>query len=95
MSKVVYWTHFGGHTLPDVLRDELRAMGHKRPGGLRRSHPDLVSVVERYIATEDGKEYGLCVRHVGDRMWWIHDYDGKETVLTDEEIPWGTVGLDD
>ena len=54
---------------------------HWKPWDVERSDPNLVQVVEQLGAASWGRHSKLKVVEIPDDVsWYIHDYDGQETV---------------
>ena len=54
---------------------------HWKPWDVERTDPYLVQVVEQLGATSWGRHSELKVVDIPDDVhWYIHDYDGQETV---------------
>jgi hypothetical protein len=78
--KVVINVCFGGFGLSERACGLLGVEGHYEYVS-RRSDPRLVEVVEALGQAADGRHARLSVVEIPDDVsWYIHDYDGMETV---------------
>ena len=54
-----------------------------------RHDPDLIEVVELLGPEADGECSSLQIIDIGDKLYRIEEYDGKETLITpDDEYDW-------
>jgi hypothetical protein len=58
-------------------------------GGISRTDPHLVQVVEELGCDADTSYSWLSIREVPDgSRYYIHEYDGRETVILESEQEW-------
>lgn len=55
---------------------------------LERHDPDLVAVVEALGKEVNGTFSDLAIKEIEEDMYNIEEYDGKETVVTPDDIGW-------
>ncbi len=58
---------------------------------LRRHDPDLVAVVEALDKEVNGTFSDLAIKEIEGDMYDIEEYDGKETVVTPDDIGWTVI----
>lgn len=58
---------------------------------LRRHDPDLVAVVEALGKEVNGTFSDLAIEEIDGDMYNIEEYDGKETVVTPDDIGWTVI----
>lgn len=58
---------------------------------LRRHDPDLVAVVEALGKEVNGTFSRLAIEEIDGDMYNIEEYDGKETVVTPDNIGWTVI----
>lgn len=58
---------------------------------LRRHDPDLVAVVEALGKEVNGTFSRLAIEEIDGDMYNIEEYDGKETVVTPDDIGWTVI----
>lgn len=58
---------------------------------LRRHDPDLVAVVEALGKEVNGTFSRLAIKEIEGDMYNIEEYDGKETVVTPDDIGWTVI----
>lgn len=58
---------------------------------LRRHDPDLVAVVEALGKEVNGTFSRLAIEEIEGDMYNIEEYDGKETVVTPDDIGWTVI----
>tara|TARA_R110000751_G_scaffold215859_1_gene319280 strand:+ start:220 stop:489 length:270 start_codon:yes stop_codon:yes gene_type:complete len=82
MTKVVIHNNWGGFNLSDEAMETLKALKGEvelYTWSLERDDPDLITIVERF-----GEDAGsdLKIIDLPDDVisWYIHDYDGMETI---------------
>ena len=89
--KIVINNNYGGFVLSDDAVDKLKEKGftEEQIFCLPRHHSALVEVVEELgeDASEHYSELVVVDVDVKDK-YYIHEYDGWETVHTEEDIPW-------
>ena len=89
--KIVINNNYGGFVLSDDAVDKLKEKGftEEQIFCLPRHHSALVEVVEELgeDASEHYSELVVVDVNVKDK-YYIHEYDGWETVHTEEDIPW-------
>lgn len=89
--KIVINNNYGGFVLSDDAVDKLKEKGftEEQIFCLPRHHSALVEVVEE-LREDAGAVYSeLAVVDVDIKdKYYIDEYDGWETVQTEEDIPW-------
>lgn len=89
--KIVINNNYGGFVLSDDAMDKLKEKGftEEQIFCLPRHHSALVEVVEELgeDASEHYSELVVVDVDVKDK-YYIYEYDGWETVHTEEDIPW-------
>lgn len=55
---------------------------------LKRHDPDLIAVVEALGKEVNGSFSDLAIEEIDGDMYNIEEYDGKETVVTPDDIGW-------
>lgn len=58
---------------------------------LKRHDPDLVAVVEALGKEVNGTFSDLVIEEIEGDMYNIEEYDGKETVVTPDDIGWTVI----
>lgn len=58
---------------------------------LKRHDPDLVAVVEALGKEVNGTFSDLAIKEIEEDMYNIEEYDGKETVVTPDDIGWTVI----
>ena len=58
---------------------------------LKRHDPDLVAVVEALGKEVNGTFSNLAIEEIDGDMYNIEEYDGKETVVTPDDIGWTVI----
>ena len=58
---------------------------------LERHDPDLIAVVEALGKEVNGSFSDLAIEEIDGDMYDIEEYDGKETVVTPEDICWTVI----
>lgn len=58
---------------------------------LKRHDPDLVAVVKALGKEVNGTFSDLAIEEIDGDMYNIEEYDGKETVVTPEDICWTVI----
>lgn len=58
---------------------------------LKRHDPDLVAVVEALGKEVNGTFSDLAIEEIDGDMYNIEEYDGKETVVTPDDIGWTVI----
>lgn len=58
---------------------------------LKRHDPDLVAVVEALGKEVNGTFSRLAIEEIEGDMYNIEEYDGKETVVTPDDIGWTVI----
>ena len=58
---------------------------------LKRHDPDLVAVVEALGKEVNGTFSDLAIEEIDGDMYDIEEYDGKETVVTPDDIGWTVI----
>ncbi len=58
---------------------------------LKRHDPDLVAVVEALGKEVNGSFSDLAIEEIEGDMYDIDEYDGKETVVTPDDIGWTVI----
>ena len=58
---------------------------------LKRHDPDLVAVVEALGKEVNGTFSNLAIEEIEGDMYDIEEYDGKETVVTPDDIGWTVI----
>lgn len=58
---------------------------------LERHNPDLVAVVESLGKEVNGTFSDLVIEEIEGDMYNIEEYDGKETVVTPDDIGWTVI----
>lgn len=82
--KVVINRDWGGFGLSDIALDLL---GIRYAGDIQRNDPRLVDVVEKLGKEAHGSRSSLMVVEIPDDMpFYIHDYDGFETIHEEHRV---------
>lgn len=93
MYKVAYNTTYGGFDLPDKAKEELqekygwslrKIYDAEDPYGGLRHHPELIAVIES-LPEEVRNTYSISILVIDCPRYRIHEYDGAETVITQDE----------
>ena len=58
---------------------------------LKRHDPDLVAVVEALDKEVNGTFSNLAFEEIDGDMYYIDEYDGKETVVTPDDLCWTVI----
>lgn len=58
---------------------------------LQRHDPDLVAVVEALGKEVNGTFSDLVIEEIDGDEYYIEEYDGKETVITPDDIGWTVI----
>lgn len=58
---------------------------------LKRHDPDLVAVVEALGKEVNGTFSSLAIEEIDVDEYYIDEYDGKETIITPEDICWTAI----
>lgn len=60
-------------------------------GFLKRHDSDLVAVVETLGKKVNGTFSNLAIKEIDGNMYDIEEYDGKETIVTPEDLCWTVI----
>lgn len=95
MAKIVYNACFGGFGLSQKAIDRYWELkGEPMPESwwdknVDRADPVLVQVVEELVGEADGAYADLRIRELpAGTLYRIDEYDGSETVMTQDEYEW-------
>lgn len=58
---------------------------------LKRHDPDLIAVVEALGKEVNGTFSDLAIEEIDGDEYYIEEYDGKETVVTPDDIGWTVI----
>ncbi len=58
---------------------------------LKRHDPDLIAVVEALGKDVNGTFSDLAIGEIDGDKYYIEEYDGRETVVTPEDICWTVI----
>jgi hypothetical protein len=83
--KLVINRCFGGFSLSEEacqhMGQEWDSFGFSHRDASKRSDPKLVAAVEELGEAANGRSADLVVVEIPDDVeWYIHDYDGKESI---------------
>lgn len=100
MTKILYTAKCSSWYVPDVVRKRYCAFKgiSKEDFEVNRGDQDLIRFIEEYrkLHPEDEEAARIGIEDIGNATrYMIVEHYGWETIYTEDEIPWRTVGVND